>query len=124
MNRFKFEFADLRIDSDKGPLEFLDFGRGPGQCRLECLESGVGLVPKKEALGDVVDDLLADFAGQLFYPFKECRGLPVEANDLDLAVDTFRDSKNRLVERAPGDREFLMETREELKVHSLIRRIM
>lgn len=103
MDRFKFEFPDLRIDLDQGLLELLHASRGSIQSGIECVKGRVGLIPHQESAGDLVDDLLAEFSGDVLHPLKQRRRLPVEPNDLDLAVDAFRNREDGLIEGATSN---------------------
>jgi len=124
MNRFKFERADLCVDLEERLFQLMSANCCAGQRCIEHIQCSVGLVSGQESAGDLVDNLLADFAGQVFHSLDQSRCVPVKANDLDFAVHAFRNSEDGLIERAAGNRHFFMDSSEKFKAHSLIRSIM
>ena len=62
-------------------------------------------------------NLMSEFAVNLFDLAQQVRRLAVQTKDLDLAVGAFGKRKNGFIDRATGDREFLLNTTEQFERH-------
>ena len=62
-------------------------------------------------------DLTSEVAMTLFDLAQQARRVTVQTEDLDFAVGTFGKRKDGFIDRAAGDREFLLDTTEQFEGH-------
>ncbi|MCP9470488.1 MAG: hypothetical protein NNA31_10875 [Nitrospira sp.] len=65
----------------------------------------------------MIGQLPTRFHGDLVDSLKNSRGLPMKANNLNLAIHTFRNGKNDFVQGAAGNEKFFADTIGNLKCH-------
>ncbi len=112
VDRFQFQLSDLNIEFN--------------QCLFECLDACGGTINGVVYIGEVGRAVLGGTAGNLVYDLvpkimadrvdalKYARCLPMEAEDLDLAVDAFCNRDDRLMEGGPCNGKLFVETIEEV----------
>ena len=69
------------------------------------------------APGTECGNLASEFAVNLFDLARQARRMAVQTENLDLAVGTFGKRKNGFIDRAAGDRQFLLDTTEQFEGH-------
>ena len=67
------------------------------------------------ALGTERGNLTSKFAVSLFDLAQQARRLVVQTEDLDLAVGTFGKREDGFIDRAAGDRQFLLDATEQFE---------
>ncbi len=114
MNGFQFQLSDLKIEFNQGLFECLDAGGGTIDDTVHFGEVRVERAALEGAAGDLVYDLVAKIVADGIDSLKYARRLPMEAEDLDLAIDTLCNRDDCFMEGGSRNREFFLEAIEKI----------
>lgn len=112
INSLKFQLANLAIDLKECPFEFMNSDSRMRQGMIEISKIKARLPLDEKPTGYVSDHLAAHVDGVLIDSLEQRRCLPVEANNLHLAIYTLGNRKHDLMERATGNRKLFIESTE------------
>ena len=111
MDRFEFELTDLRIDLDERLFQTMDPVGGLIQ-RTFAVGHG-----KPQASRCLSRQLSAQFSLDRLHLGQEARGLSMESQHVDFAVDPFGDRHDRFIDGAAGEREFFLKAAQKFQRH-------
>ena len=113
MDGFQFQLSDLNIEFNQCLFECLDACSGTidgtvhfGEVRIERARLG-------RAAGDLVYNLVSQIVADRIDSLKYAGRLPMEAENLDFAIDALRNRDDRFMEGGSRNGEFFLEAIEE-----------
>jgi hypothetical protein len=112
INSLKFKLANLAVDLKECPFEFMNSDSRMRQDIIEIGKVRARLPLDEKPTGNVSDHLAAYVDSELIDSLEQRRCLPMEANNLNLTIDTLGNRKNDLMERATGNRKLFIESTE------------
>ena len=117
MNRFQFDLAYMVVDAEQCPFKLLNAVAGLAEELSQLIGRQSGLMAEWWAPGTERSNLTSEFAVNLFDLAQQARRPAVQADDLGLAVGTFGHRKDGFIDRAAGNRQFLLDTPEQFERH-------
>lgn len=114
MDCFQLQLPDLNIEFNQGLFKCLDSCGGTIDGAVHFGEVRVERVSVGGSAGDLIRDLASQIVADCIDSLKDARRLPVETEDLDLAIDTLRNRDDRFMEGSSRNGEFFLKTIEEI----------
>jgi hypothetical protein len=111
---FQLQLPDLNIEFNQRLFECLDASGGAVDGAVHFGEVRVERVAVGGAAGDLIYDLVSQIVADCIDSLKYARRLPVETEDLDLAIDTLCNRDDRFMEGGSRNGEFFLKTIEEI----------